>query len=282
MKHVKQNPHIVFEEVVDFRSAKGKFSKPHRAAYALITFPRKRKPYILDLVWLGRRSNSATISYVRDFLVEYYKEIAAAEFIKEEAFREEKKPTARGKIPSKLTYKLKKTKTIIYSVRREAHFKILGYNYTLSKPLVLDFVTSKKILSRLNKDIKKLASSLYTKNKYKNHLFQVKYFCGGLYERAPAAGKIGKVDTLGFSKDKFLLHDQQGLKSFVDGTSELFLHKLLGEINKPGYLGLKVETILGANGKPLLNKNGKKRYKQSDSGEFLIYGFRIEFSKKVM
>lgn len=280
MKRVKKNPHLVLEELVDFRSAKGRFSKPYQAAYALITFPRKRKPYILDLAWLGRRSNLATLQFVKDFLVEYYRELDKLEILKEEKERDlVKGGTSKKPTREKLKYKVKKTVSTKFDKKSRVYRKIYGFNYSLVKKIkIIDF-TSKAIIKKLNIDIKNEATKLYKRHKFKDHFFMVKYNMGGLYERIITADLIGKVDNIGFSRHRAAVSDIPYLIYNCDLTAKNLYDKLIGGINNPGYLSRKVEMIVDENGKPLLDRKGYKQYKGSLDLSFFIYGFRIEFVK---
>ena len=273
MKHVKHNPHIVFEEKVDFRSASGKFAKPYRAAYALITFPRKRKPVIIDLQWLGRKSNADTIAYVQDFLVQYYRELTAQEIIKEEAAREKLKFLPIGKIPKKLEYTVKKTKTLPRTKLSGEVRKVIGFNYMFKKAVRLDWGSAPAILEAIGKIIIRETIKLSRHYSLREHETYIKYFGGTYYMRG------GKPDLNGFSRPRATLNEKQYIKTHVDDINSFYVAKIRGVGGREGYLNRLLGKVLDSKGQPILDKNGKQVFKQIIGSYMLVTGFRIEFSK---
>ena len=282
MKHVKANPHLIFGERVEFRSATGQFAKPFRAFYAFIYLPRKRKPIILDLYGLGRRSNEATFKFVKDFLVEYYREVSKEEIRREERDREKIRARKPRVVPrGKQKYRVQKTLAVVQSSDDGQFRRIVGFNFIFDKAVTVDFFSVEKIMKFLNAEVKakiKKVVKPYMNNGYK---LLVKFYGSEYYIRRFRASDRNLVDVMGFalSRTDFSSIEEAGLYS--DSLTDSFGSRLKGDTKNVGYLSRKMQLVTDKRGQPILNKAGKKQYERSEDQTFKIYGFRIEFSKAI-
>lgn len=281
MKHVKQNPHLIFDERVDFRSSTGKFAKPFRAAYALVYPARKRKPIILDLVWLGRRSNEATLTYVKDFLIEYYREVAREELVREEQQRETISARRVSVIPRTVKYKVKKTLSVVRDIDEKGFRQLTGFNFIFDKAVRVDYFSAEKIMAFLNAEVQKKLKSVIRPFSDGQHKLIIKFFGSEHYIRKFRPNNKNVVDVLGFSLSRTYFNTFEQASSYATNSTDTFKARLMGDSKSVGYLVRKMELVTDKNGKPILTDKGKKQYQRSEDETFMIYGFRIEFSKLI-